>query len=111
MLMTPLVIGAPPMNGVKTKPRQRRADDADHGVEDNALLTIGPHDHSRTPSSNAAADEKKDNTHIVLQVPGSDRGMPDRSSPGSTAQPPPRTIVHRAVDRRGAALLRLSSLD
>src|SRR3546814_6547426 len=40
-----------------------RTDNADHDIEDDALLTICPHDDAGKPSDNAANDEPHDNSH------------------------------------------------
>src|SRR6266545_1036707 len=42
---------------------EKRADDADDDVEDDALLSIGPHDHAGDPADQATYDEHDDDVH------------------------------------------------
>lgn len=46
--------------------RKKRADDADHDVEQDALLSVGAHDDACQPADDAADDEKNDKAHNTL---------------------------------------------
>ena len=64
MLITPLVIGAPPISGGEDEAGEYCPDNADDHVQEDSLLAVGPHDHAGNPADETADDEKNDDTHV-----------------------------------------------